>query len=85
MENEIKPRFIKATDYYGNGDFYINPSYIVTLSTWESVNGIIHYKIEYYNKYKGLVSAGITKDDYEWLVGQKVEQIDERKKEMKNV
>ena len=57
--------FIKAND------FYINPAYIVSIYTWTACTGFIHYVIRYYNKFNNLEEAEISKNDYNYLIGQR--------------
>lgn len=81
MENEIKPRFIKVL--WNLQVICVNPINIKTAFYNKQKNEFKAFSVEF--DYFGKTALGkITKEDYEWLVGQKVEQIDEWRKEFRS-
>jgi hypothetical protein len=59
--------FVKATPSDGSGDFFLNINYIVKLKEID-YGYRTAYSIKYYGEFNQLLSADISKEDYEKII-----------------
>lgn len=59
--------FVKAKDCCGGGDFYLNINHIVKLEAIDCGYKTV-YSIKYYGEHNQLLSAEISKEDYEKII-----------------